>query len=302
MLRRLSVAAVVLVSLAACSMAREFPSGKSVLAVDFRVFWDAANSSHPYALGAYSVPYPPTALIWFQPLAYLDFWTGYALWASVALVAFALTGWRLFPGTVMVLRTISPIVVRGAMLGQTPLLLTTALFLGFSIGTIAPGIAIGLVAGIKPQIVFLAPLVFLARREWRVIAAAAATISATVIIELVYFGPALWANWVAMLPRFHQTLVDDQVLKNCISFGGLAEGYGIPCVPIFLATLGAAAYLAYRLAPKRRTARAYHRMQRRRGALFSAARCRRPRPNCSSDHPRPHSTGKHPGSDFLHLG
>ena len=113
-----------------------------------------------------------------------------------------------------------------------------------------PIISTGLVAGIKPQLVFLAPLVFIARREWQVIAAAAAMFAASVIFELAYFGPAYWTDWVAMLPRFHQTLVDDHVLINCISLGGLAEGYGLPFLPVFVATLLFAAFLAYRAAPR----------------------------------------------------
>ena len=249
-LRRLSIAAVLLLSLIACWMAREFSPGRSVIAVDYNVFWEAANSKHPYELGAHSIPYPPTALIWLRPLAYVDFWTGYALWTLISLIAFALTGWRLFPGKIMALSIVSPIVVRSAMFGQTPLLLTSALFLGFSAGPIATGIAVGLVAGIKPQLVFLAPLVFIARREWRVIAAAVATLAASIVVELAYFGSVYWSDWIAMLPRFHQTLVDDQVLINCTSLSGLAEGYGLPFMPIFVATLLIASYLAYKLAPR----------------------------------------------------
>ena len=249
-LRRLSVGAVILVSLVGCWLAREFPGGTSVIAVDYKVFWNAANSPHPYALGAYSIPYPPTALIWFQPLAHVDFWLGFALWVALSLVTFTVAGLRLFPGRVMALSLISPIVFRGAMLGQTPLLLTAALFLGFSGGSIAAGFAVGLVAGIKPQLVFLAPLVFVARRDWRAIIAAAAALLLSVLIELAYFGQAFWSAWIAMLPRFHQTLVNDKVFTSCISFGGLAEGNGLPFLPIFVAPLLLASYLAFRLAPR----------------------------------------------------
>lgn len=249
-LRRVNIAAVVLVALMGDWIGRQFPGGATAVAFDYEVFWRAANSLHPYAEGPRSIPYPPTALIWLRPLAQVDFWTGYAIWVGLSLTLFAVAAWRLFPARVVLFSLVSPIVVRCAILGQTPLLLTAALFLGFSGGSIATGIAIGLVGSIKPQLVFLAPIVLVARRDWRAIVAAAAALALSVIVELACFGLAIWPDWIAMLPRFHQTLVDEQVFGSCISFGGLAEGNGLPFLPIFLATLLVASYLAYRLAPR----------------------------------------------------
>jgi alpha-1,2-mannosyltransferase len=70
------------------------------------------------------------------------------------------------------------------------------------------GILFGLLA-YKPQFGLMIPLVLLATGRWRVIAAAAATVTALVLVTLYAFGPAVWQAFFASMP-FTRTVLLEQ--------------------------------------------------------------------------------------------
>ena len=70
------------------------------------------------------------------------------------------------------------------------------------------GILIGCMI-VKPHLAILAPLVLLHRREWRAIAAAAATATGLVLLSLLIFGPELWEIYLTRTAMLQAAMVDD---------------------------------------------------------------------------------------------
>ena len=57
-------------------------------AVDFAVFWRAVQALHPYAVNEQPFVYPPTALLWFEPLRLVEVWPGYLIWNTGSILLF----------------------------------------------------------------------------------------------------------------------------------------------------------------------------------------------------------------------
>jgi len=70
------------------------------------------------------------------------------------------------------------------------------------------GVLIGLMV-VKPHLAVLAPVILLARREWRAIAAAALTAGALVLLSALLFGPELWVTYLVETSRLQAAMVDD---------------------------------------------------------------------------------------------
>ena len=54
----------------------------------------------------------------------------------------------------------------------------------------------------KPQFGLLVPVALLAARQWRTIAAAAATVFVLAVVTELLFGAAIWTDWLAALPVY----------------------------------------------------------------------------------------------------
>ena len=87
---------------------------------DFSIFW---RTAHDPVSAAYfhrwenPFPYPPTTIVWLQPLTLVSPWFGYALWVIIGtggLIAIAgrLSGWRVALAT-----AISPAVIACSAVG-----------------------------------------------------------------------------------------------------------------------------------------------------------------------------------------
>jgi len=205
-----------------------------LLGTDFLSFWTTGqmlqDGGNPYDAtahiaaqrgffaedGAYTAFfYPPAFLLACWPLGLLGYFAALACWLAATGAAFvvAVRGWaRRFDLTAPVWIAVAafPPVLIAVTHGQTSFLVATLLGGGALLvreRPIAAGLLFGL-AAIKPQFGPLVPLVLLLTGEWRVIAAAAATIAATALAATLAFGPAVWADWLAVSGAAQSTMAD----------------------------------------------------------------------------------------------
>ena len=164
---------------------------------DFFVFWRAVRDVAPYAFNTQPFGNPPTALLFFQPLRLLAYWPGFAAWDAVSLVFFLWLGSRLYGGKAALLGVISPAIMTALGTGQVSLLVGALVFAAFLSEPILCGALIGVAACLKPQMVFLAPLLFLFAREIRPLFAFCATVAAFAIVTTLVCGPSIWNDWFA---------------------------------------------------------------------------------------------------------
>jgi hypothetical protein len=215
--------------------------------IDYRVFWRAASEHDVYQPGHMPFAYPPTALVLLKPISLLSAAAGYWFWIIASALFFAivvakLAGWR-----IAALSFLSPAAIKGLILGQSAMLLAGAAFAALLLPQFAGGLILGMLLVIKPQLFLLAPLAFVVRREWRVLSGMAVGGLALVVASIAMFGFDLWADWLAALPSFRETLIRDGVLDRVVTPAGRAEFAGLPAWPFLLAGFaigGAAIYAA----------------------------------------------------------
>lgn len=147
----------------------------------------------------YPFPYPPSFLLALAPLGLLPYWPAFALGIGGSLLLFlwATLGrrWTLpFLATVL----LAPTTTLGIVAGQGGFLSAALLAGGFRLMGRRPlfaGVLLGLLT-YKPQLGLLVPIALIAARQWRTIAAAAATFTLLVLISAVVFEPGIWLAWV----------------------------------------------------------------------------------------------------------
>jgi hypothetical protein len=179
--------------------------------------------------------YPPSALLAFLPLAALGPWGAYAVAMSITGAFFLWASRRagapwwlaLFPSIWLV-----------AAYGQTTFAVAGLVLLALTLRDrpILAGVLFGLAAALKPQALVLLPIGLVAARQWRSLAAAAATGVALLAISSAVWGPHIWLDWLTALARFqHEVLPATPGLRadEITVFAGL-ELLGLP---------GALAYL-----------------------------------------------------------
>jgi hypothetical protein len=192
------------------------------LGTDFLSFWaasdlalhgDPAGAYNPlrlgpreaalfadYAAAGYSAfLYPPTYLLLCLPFALLPYLWSLAAWLGLTFAAYWHAMRALLPGRALAVPIIAfPGVLVTAGHGQNALL-TTALFAGAArLLPTRPALA-GLCLGalcFKPHLLLLAPVMLLAGRHWRAIAAATATAAALLAATLLVFGPETWRAYL----------------------------------------------------------------------------------------------------------
>jgi hypothetical protein len=165
------------------------------LGYDFLVFWRAAREGFPYAFSPLPFGSPPTALLFFQPLKLVPFWSGYLAWDLLTLVLFAWLGVRLYGAKAALLGAISPAIVTALVAGQVSLLVGSLVFAAFLSEPLLCGVLLGFAACLKPQMVFLAPLLFLFAREIRPLVAFGAAVLVLAGATTLACGPSIWGEW-----------------------------------------------------------------------------------------------------------
>jgi len=174
---------------------------------DFAMFWGAHHVASPYDWRALTrllggevaiFPYPPTFVLLTEPLARLPMAVAYYVWVALSASAMVLALRRIEAPIVLAV----PALFMAGVSGQTSLVIGAALFASATLQSrpwIA-GVLLGVAACIKPQAVVLAPVVFLATGQWRVLAGAALTGLALACGATVAYGWRIWIDWLQLLP------------------------------------------------------------------------------------------------------
>lgn len=220
------------------------------IATDFSVYWRTANEPFQMAYmrrDELPFPYAPTMLLWISLLAVLPMWPAFALWVLFSSFALAkVCRAHLSPRETWLVLA-SPIVVNGLATGQVSVFLAAALL--WAAGTnnrLLAGLGFALIASVKPQLVLLAPLLLLARKDWLALGAASIGYIAIVILSVVVFGIAPWFEWIASMENFHRVLLDQNVTAVAATPAGAAEHWGLPPLPFLAAGLVAGTWLMVR--------------------------------------------------------
>ncbi|MEO6256617.1 MAG: glycosyltransferase family 87 protein [Sphingomicrobium sp.] len=183
---------------------------------DFTVFWAAATHfGGPVYDSAFLTPlqhgppgdrpfaYPPTFLLLILPLGLLPMQVAYVAWVTASAIALVEVGARLTRFSWFALT--SPIAMFAGLIGQTIFIVGALVAGAFAIeGSIAAGILLGVAASIKPQVAILIPVVLLLEKRWTVLLAMGGTGLLLCAAATVVFGPPVWVDWLAQLPRFMQ--------------------------------------------------------------------------------------------------
>ena len=147
-------------------------------------------------------PYPPTLIPFLWPTAALPYALACLLWLAATgglyLLAVRTTGFGTW------LAVLAPATTLTIVAGQTGFLTAFLLVGGLRLRARRPllaGLLFGLLT-IKPQFGLMVPVVLLATRDWRSIAATCATVAALALGATALLGPAIWSDWLASLPRY----------------------------------------------------------------------------------------------------
>jgi len=183
---------------------------------DFGVYWRTANLPVEAAYrwpGRYPFPYAPTMLLWISPLSLIPKWPAYFVFVACSLTAFVLACRPYLTRPAIALALIPAPFMRGIFTGQVCAILAALLL--WTCGTanrIAAGVALGLIASIKPQLVIMAPLMLALNRDWRAFVGAGAMFLGSVLLSIVVFGPERWPEWIASMDHFHGAVVNNGII------------------------------------------------------------------------------------------
>ncbi len=210
----------------------------SRLGNDFDVYWRTARQPVEQVYfwkGRFPFPYAPTMLLWISPLKLIPKWIGFSLLVSSSIAAMLLACRHYLPMRAIVLTLISPSVARGLFAGQVCALLAALMI--WTCRTryrIAAGIAFGITASIKPQLVVMAPLMLALNRDWRAFTAAGAAFLSIVSLSVVLFGLERWSEWLASMNHFYHSVVDTGVITISTTPASVAERFGYPALPFLV--------------------------------------------------------------------
>jgi len=202
---RIQVAQAVFAAGVAVVVGRQAIGGSTL--PDFAMFWGAHQIASPYdwralthLLGGETAifPYPPTFVLLTEPFARLPMAAAYYVWVAFSASAMVLALRTMAAPIVLA----APAVFMAAVSGQTSLVIGAALFASVTLQSRpwTAGVLLGIAACIKPQAVILAPVVFLAAGQWRVLAGAAAAGLILVCGATIAYGWRIWIDWLQLLP------------------------------------------------------------------------------------------------------
>lgn len=197
-------------------------AGKAAWGTDPARFYDLAfyqQSVAPYVGNDYSGQvwsYPPSVMLIAAPFGLLPYLPALILWTLIGPCVFAaaLLGWTR-DRRLIVAAMLCPAAVFGVISGQI-FFLCAALILTVLRWRHARPVAAGALLGlltIKPQLGLFFPLLLIAERNWRAIAAAALVTGLIVVLTSIIWGAATWAAYVDLgVPTQSRVLSDPDVL------------------------------------------------------------------------------------------
>ena len=216
---------------------------------DFTVYWRTANGplSEAYSDAfEYPFPYAPPMLLWIQPLSLLPGPLAFLIWTVLSATALAVACRKYLPWQAAALVIFSPPLINGLATGQVSAMIAAAML--WACGTdkrLLAGVAFGAIATVKPQLVALAPLFFILTRDWRAFIGAGASFVAVLLLTLLAFGPAVWADWFDGLGYFHAVLIEKKIIGSAPTLAGQAEWWGLPPLPFLLLGMGIGSWLVF---------------------------------------------------------
>jgi hypothetical protein len=209
-----------------------------LIGMDFAAYWRAAHESaaQAYAPGSRPpFPYPPTMLIWIAPFALIPFWLAYLSFMVASGAAFVLAIRPYLSREQILFALVIPPIINGISVGQCSIALAAALLWACSTSSaVKRGIAFGLIASVKPQLVVMAPIFMLIRRDWVAFCTAGLTWMATVIATFALFGLGAWRSWLASLSNFHTILAGRDRFGMALSPALTAKFLHLPSWPFML--------------------------------------------------------------------
>jgi len=202
--------------------------GRNPPMMDFDVFYRASGLAHPYP-GASETPFvnPPTSLWLFWPLSWMSRGVAAAVWTLTNVGLFWVGMRRLFGDRAVALAFISPLLFWALWLGQSTPMLAGIVGVAFAAPAIPGGILLGIAASVKPQFLWLAPLIF-----WR---SGEVKRGVAMVITLGILAMVAWSalgEWITALPAFKATMLRQGVMTQSASIGGLMALIDPSLVPI----------------------------------------------------------------------
>jgi hypothetical protein len=159
--------------------------------------------------------YPPSIMLLAAPFGQIGYLAALACWTILGLMVFFSVARRFLDARLAILLALSPAAVLCLASGQSSLItaaMLIAILACLDRAPIAAGVLIGLLS-LKPQLGLLFPVMLIACRRWRVLAAAALTTALIVAATAALFGPQVWVDFVMKgIPTQHLVLDHPKLL------------------------------------------------------------------------------------------
>jgi hypothetical protein len=222
----------------------------NAIAMDFSVYWRAANEPletvyQPRA--TLNFPYPPTMLLWIEPLARTPLRLAFVCWLAVSIGGLVFASRRYLSIPQITLCLFSPPMFYALLNGQVTIALSALLL--WACGTrsrLSAGAAFAVVATIKPHLVIMAPLLLLASRDWRALVSASLAFAAVCAASIIAYGAETWLAWYNSLEHFNAILIKNDVLMVAATPYGVARYWDLPPLPFLVLGAAIGAWLAVR--------------------------------------------------------
>lgn len=221
----------------------------NLFGTDFSVYWRTANQTATAAYLPHAMlpfPYAPTMLLWISPAPILRQQPAFFLFVAVSISVVVLACRRHLTPVETGLVLFSPPVITGLITGQVSIMLAALMLWAVTTNRrIVAGVALAVIASIKPQIVLLAPLMLLVNRDWRAIASSLLCFLFLIFASIVIFGWQRWPEWIASMSNFRSVLDAGNVLNIAATPASAAEHYGIWPLPFLVGGIVVGIWLTY---------------------------------------------------------
>jgi hypothetical protein len=107
------------------------------------------------------------------------------------------------------------------------------------------GVAFAVVGSIKPQLVWLAPLMLLLNKDWRALKGGAVASVLILLAAVSFYGVDRWAEWLASMGHFKQALGNINAFRIGISPAMWAQYVGLNPLPFIILGAVGGAVLVY---------------------------------------------------------
>lgn len=214
--------------------------GLDPVAIDFQRFWLSTFDPAP-------ISYPPTARLWFAPLGLLPMWPALGLWTILSAGAFFLAVRQHCGASIAAVCLLSFGSLQGLVLGQTPMLIGAAMLFALRGSPFVAGLVIGIAASIKPQLLVMAPLIMIVRRDSAMLGGSMVGGLSALAVQLALQGIQPWIEWYRALAAFRQAVIDQNIIMNAITPAALFERNGFDPRPALVAGIIFALFAVVRM-------------------------------------------------------